>query len=258
MVDSIKVKVADPNNMDGSTGTISKSDFKLMITAVNAYKGSPLTKVYIRAQGVKLSQYITYDKYKEMLSRWKLFVDNQKVEPNIISINKPTYKPVVLTSDVIQDEVVDMQRMTAIKQALNNVNIPCIIYGIGPNTSNEALTANYTLDGIPIPKDCLVVNMFGGAAAGVIAEMGERWFKYYLGDKTIFLVYWDTIVNGEHLCTDITGLTWLPRDAQDNYDPPSFTGIANPVQFLHDNGYDYIYSNDLTAISNAIIKQALI
>lgn len=258
MVDNTRVKVADPNNMDSSTGTILKSDFKLMISAVNVYVGSPLTKVYIRAKGVKLVQYVTYDKYREMLSRWKLFYDNNKVEAAIISINKPTYKPVVITTDVIQDDATDMTRMNTIKQGLNNKGIPCIIYGIGPNTSNAVLTAQYTPDGIPIPKDCLVVNMFGGAAAGVIAEMGEKWFKYYLGDKTIFLVYYDTVVNGVHKCTDITGLAFLPRDDQDDYDPPSFTGIANPVQFLHDNGYDYIYSNDLDAITDAIIKHALI
>jgi hypothetical protein len=250
--------MVDVNNMDSSTGTILKADFKLMIEAVKVYVGSPLTKVYIRKDKIKLPQYISYDKYKEMLSRWKLFVDNQGVEPTFISINKPTYKPVVLTTDIIQDTPTDNMRMNTIKQALNDKGIPCIIYGIGPNTSNEAITAKYTLDGIPIPKDCLVVNMFGGTAAGVIEEMGERWFKYYLGDKTIFLVYFDTIVDGKHKCTDITGLDWLPRDAQDNYSPASFTGIANPVQYLRDNGYDYIYSNDLKAISEAIIKHALI
>jgi Putative glycosyl hydrolase domain/Peptidase C39 family len=82
--------VTDPNLYDQIQNyQILRADFKLMITAVNNYAGTP-TKVYIRKNGVKLAQYITWAKYKDdLIIRWDKYVTDNKVDPNYIWINTP-------------------------------------------------------------------------------------------------------------------------------------------------------------------------
>lgn len=74
---------------------IFKSDWKLMMNAVKEYlkTSSTLNKVFIRQNGVKTANYITYKtKYKELLTRWNAFIASEKREPNYLTIvyNAPT------------------------------------------------------------------------------------------------------------------------------------------------------------------------
>jgi hypothetical protein len=66
--------------------------------------------------------------------------------------------------------------------------------------------------------------------------------------RLMYLVYYPDY------CTDITGLSFLPRAHDDNYSPSSFKGIANPDIYLKNNGYDYVYSKNINTIVNGIIN----
>ena len=57
--------------------------------------------------------------------------------------------------------------------------------------------------------------------------MGSTSYKSIKGIRTVFSVFWPCAAN-------ITGLEFLPRAHDDNYDPVSFTGLAHPDQ----NGYN--------------------
>jgi hypothetical protein len=51
----------------------------------------------------------------------------------------------------------------------------------------------------------------------------------------------------------IKGVKWLKRAHDDNYDPDSFTGIANPDKTLLNNGYYFIEGDDPDEIANYIM-----
>lgn len=79
----------DSNNMDNTNIRIVKSDFKLMITAVENYQGTP-NKVYIRTNGVKQSTYFTKSKFDTIKARWDAFKIKEGREPNYIDTNPAT------------------------------------------------------------------------------------------------------------------------------------------------------------------------
>ena len=56
------------------------------IPTVGGYKWTP-SKVYIRKDGVKLAQYVTYAKYPKIKAVWDSFVNLNKKEPNYVYIN---------------------------------------------------------------------------------------------------------------------------------------------------------------------------
>ena len=80
--------------------------------------------------------------------------------------------------------------------------------------------------------------------------MGQSYYKALVGARKVFSVWLAPYA------TDITNLAWLPRSKDDDFDPPSFTGLANPDQYLASNGYEYIYSGDLNTIINRIYQEA--
>ncbi len=83
-------KITDPNNYDTKTNyQILKADFVLMIAGVAAYKETP-SKVYLRKNGVKQVQYVTYTKYLKIKAVWDAFVNQNKREPNYVHINDPS------------------------------------------------------------------------------------------------------------------------------------------------------------------------
>jgi hypothetical protein len=103
-----------------------------------------------------------------------------------------------------------------------------------------------------VPSNAVIVEIYGGADAGVIAEKGDTWYKDLLGTRSDFIIY----TSG---ATNITSLAWLPRASDDNYDPVSFTGIADPAQFLLDNEIQYYYgltTNTMIQCAEAIYKVA--
>ncbi len=153
-------------------------------------------------------------------------------------------RPVYITSDYINGATTDTNRINAIVNGLKALGINVYNAGLGANTHYSVL------QNTSVPANALIVDVYGGADAGVIYEMGQSYYKKLVGTRKVFCVWMaPSSVN-------ITGLAWLPRAHDDNYSPSSFTGLAHPDQYLLNNGYNYIYSGDLNAVIAAIYKQA--
>ncbi len=153
-------------------------------------------------------------------------------------------RPVYITSDNIKNVTADTNRINTIVDALEMMGLTAVNWGLGPN-SHYSVLQNST-----VPANALIVDIYGGACAGTIYEMGQDYYKKLVGAKEVFSVWLAPYA------TDITNLAWLPRSKDDDFDPPSFTGLANPDQYLLNNGYEYIYSGDLSAIINRIYQEA--
>ncbi len=209
------------------------------------------------------------------------FQSTYKRLPNTISI-KPWksiihVRPVYITSDSITNSKVDNARMNSIVQALISKGVYAKNWGLGPNTHIEVLKSTN------IPKDALVIDIYGGACAGTLFEMGLNWYKSLKWAKKVFTVFWPP-------STDITGLKFLPRAHDDNFTPkygkvagfpnwidrdhdgqvdpakdtdndgiieiPAEDGLAHPDDYLRANGYKYMNSDNINSIVSAIVKLA--
>ena len=162
-----------------------------------------------------------------------------------LSIVGTANRPIYITSDNINNVQVDNARINSIIAGLKALGLKAYNMGLGPNKHDSVLTSG------TLPSNAVVVDIYGGADAGLLKEMGSAWYKAIKGARTVYTVFWPP-------STDITGLAWLPRAHDDNYDPASFTGIANPAQYMLDNGYDYLYSGSILSIINAIFYQVKI
>ena len=151
--------------------------------------------------------------------------------------------PVYITSDNIINTATDTSRVNTIVNSLAALGLTAVNWGLGPNSHYSVLQSAL------IPANALIIDIYGGADAGVIYEMGQNYYKKLVGNRTVFTIWVPP-------ATDITNLAWLPRAHDDDYDPPSFTGLANPDQYLLNNGYEYLYSGDWNAIINRIYQEA--
>ena len=163
-------------------------------------------------------------------------------------------RPVYICSDNINNVQADTARINDLISALAQLGIKAYDMGIGPNTHDSILSS--------IPSNAVIVEIYGGVDAGVIAEKSSTWYKNLLGTKTDFLVLTagETSTIGGYINNDITGLTWLPRASDDNYDASSFTGIAYPAQYLLNNGIHYyagLTNNNLVQCAEAIYNVAV-
>ncbi len=152
-------------------------------------------------------------------------------------------RSVYITSDNIDGQAVDNDRINAIVDILKNMGIHAYNMGLGPNSHMAVLTSS------SVSKNALIVDIYGGADAGLIKEMGSTWYKDLKGTKKVFTLFWPP-------SQVITGLAFLPRAHDDNYDPSSFTGLAHPDLYLKENGYSYLYSNVLSTIVSTIFYQS--
>ncbi len=187
----------------------------------------------------RLPNYVSYGSKKVPITTFQKILATQNLK---IKLFTGTSRPVYITSDNINNPSKDNARINSIVKGLKALGIKATALGLGPNTHITALKAN-------IPKNALVVDIYGGADAGLIYEMASSWYKSLKGSKKVFTVYWPT-------AKCITGLSYLERAHDDNYDPSSFKGIAHPDQFLKKNGYNYIYSGVIANIVNAIAAQS--
>ncbi|MBI4814294.1 MAG: hypothetical protein HY802_08500, partial [Methanobacterium sp.] len=118
-------------------------------------------------------------------------------------------------------------------------------YGLGSNTHYSVLLSS------GIPQDALVVNIYGGACAATIYEMGLNSYKAIKGSREVYSIW----ISPPAL--DIRGLAWLPRAHDDDFSSPSFTGLANPDQFLNSHGYNFLVcSGDIAQMASAIFNEA--
>lgn len=180
-----------------------------------------------------------------------------------------TGRPVYITSDCIKNNAADNARIDAIVKGLKKMGLYAMNYGLGPNKHYSVLK------NVSIPKDALVVNIYGGACAGTIWEMTKPYYKKALGTRKVFSIWIKTNI-------DLKTVKFLKRASDDNDTPkygekggfPQFQdsnnngifepelgekdGLANPGKLLDDNGYKYMYQQDgnVDKIVKAIFYQA--
>lgn len=83
--------MSDENDFSNKSGyQILKSDFRLIIQAVKdwlpSHQGKNPDTIFIRQNGKKLKQYITFSRYSEMYNRYTAFIHQNGKEPNYITI----------------------------------------------------------------------------------------------------------------------------------------------------------------------------
>jgi Bacterial Ig-like domain len=163
----------------------------------------------------------------------------------VISFTVKPYKTVWITSDNIFTTAADNKRMTDIVALLRSWGVDAKVFGLGPNTHYSVLKASNVL------QNALVVNIYGGACAATIYEMGQNYYKALKGTREVYSIWISPPA------TDIRGLAWLPRAHDDDFSPSSFTGLAHPDQFLINQGYHFLVtSGDILKMAQAILNEA--
>lgn len=156
--------------------------------------------------------------------------------------SNPKSRPIYISSDNIFNKKTDTAYMNSIKNKLESLGFTVKILGLGPNYHTSCIW------GETLPANAAILTIFGGADAGVINELGTRTFMRLKSNRLIFQAY------NSRSSIDITGMSFLKRAHDDNYSSRSFTGLANPDDFLKEHGYDYIYAYDVDTIVSAFIR----
>ena len=207
------------------------------LTLTQVKDGLTRTQSFILQNG-RLPTYVTYGSTHITIAEFEKILTTEGLKL-VGTANRPIY----ITSDNINNPTTDNARINSIIAGLKALGLTAYNMGLGPNQHDTILT------NAKLPSNAVIVDIYGGADAGLIKEMGSAWYKAEKGAKTVYSVFWPP-------STDITGLAFLARAHDDNYDPASFTGLANPAKYLLDNGYYYIHSGTILDIINAIFYQA--
>jgi hypothetical protein len=256
------------SNIDDTvkSGSITKNEYLNIAKWVKIY----IDKNHRSPSLVKTSKgRISYNSLIFSYSRIISFYSTHNRLPNTVYINswKNTIsaRPIYITSDhIIRDES-DNARINAIVIGLNAMGLYAVNWGLGPNSHYEVLKSSQ------VPSNALVIDIYGGACASTLYEMGTKSYKYYKGTRKVFSIFWNTSIN-------ITGLDFLRRAPDDNFSPIGYLpntkdvdgdgkievglpgredGLANPDKYLANNGYKYFYSSNINAVISAIFKQAM-
>ncbi len=198
----------------------------------------------------RLPHYVSFGSSKVPIADFQKIIASEGLKIKVVSsgigksgIGNIPGRPVYITSDNINNKVTDTARVNSIVNGLRAIGIKAYSMGLGPNTHITALESSQ------VAKNGLVVDIYGGADAGLIYEMGSSWYQSIKGSKKVFTVYWPP-------SKLITGLSYLVRAHDDNYDSSSFRGLAHPDQYMLNRGYEYLYSGSIANIVNAIACQA--
>lgn len=213
--------------------------------------------------------------YNTLIYTYCKIIDFQTIHkrlPNFVSIQPWTtiigQRPVYITSDNIVNSDVDNARINSIVKGLLAYGLYAKNWGLGPNTHYEVLSASN------VPKNALVIDIYGGTCAGTIMEMGKSYYINAKDTKKVFTVFWNTALN-------INGLAFLRRAHDDSFTPlygktGGFTdrydvdkdgkyeyglpgredGLARPDLYLQKYGYNYMHTSSIDAIVSAIYKLA--
>ncbi len=272
--DSTSILLKSVTNSTG-TETIKTSNFNKTSYLMAAKTLKKYMDTYHKVPGVYKTSNGRMD-YSNLIYTYCKIIDFYNVQnrlPNYVSVT--TFKkvialrPVYITSDNIINKTADNARINSIVKGLRALGLYAVNWGLGPNSHVAVLGQTN------IPKNALVVDIYGGACAGTLYEMGLDWYKNLRASKKVYTIFWPP-------STQITGLDFLPRAHDDNFTPkygevngfPNQVdvnkdgvfetglpgredGLAHPDQYLHSNGYQYIYSGDISTIVNAIYKQTL-
>ena len=215
------------------------------LTVAQLKDGTSRVQSFYNKNG-RLPKYVTFGTRKIIMSTFQKNIATQGLKINTVAaygVSASQGVPVYITSDNIISKTSDNARINSIINGLKALGIKAYNMGVGPNYHISVLQSS------KVPKNALVIDIYGGACAGTLKEMGSSWYKTIKGTRNVFSVFWPP-------STDITNLAFLPRAHDDNFSPASFKGIAHPDDYLKANGYSYIHSGSMTDIVNAIFYQA--
>lgn len=262
------VKYPDLKVEKGRSGNIKSNEYlniaKILKTYISSNHKIPAYKSTSKGKFVYGTLIFTYDKII-------IFQKSHKRLPNYVSINSWMSiirgKPVYITSDNIVNTKVDNARVNSIVKKLKALGLYAQNFGLGPNKHIEVLKSS------KVPQNSLVIDIYGGACAGTLFEMGLKYYKSIKGNREVYAIFWPP-------AAVITDLDFLPRAHDDDFTPAYNTtkagrfmdfkdldhdgqfdagedGLAHPDIYLHKNGYRYYYSGDINKIVNAIFKQSV-
>ncbi|WP_223792629.1 Ig-like domain-containing protein [Methanobacterium spitsbergense] len=243
-------------NLILNSGSIKDSAGKGNSYYTTSFTVSPITLAQMkdgvsRAQkfynsNYRLPNYVTYGSKKIDITTFKKIIGTQGLKIKTTTANGVSAsqgRPVYITSDNIISKTSDIARINSIVKGLRAMGIKAYNMGVGPNYHISVLQSS------KVPKNALVIDIYGGACAGTLKEMGSSWYKSIKSTREVFSVFWPP-------STDITNLTYLPRAHDDNFSSASFKGIAHPDDYLKANGYSYIYSGSITSVVSAIFYES--
>ena len=239
--------VSAPSNSTDSVkqGNIYKAEYLSLAQSIKNTLGTAPNYISSSLGNIRFESSVYM--YSKVLNYYK----SNGVLPNYVAIKpwlmvtNPEYMPVYITSDNIINKSADTDRVNQIVDGLAALGVYAVNWGLGPNTHIAVLQS------VQVPQNALVIDIYGGACAGTIYEMGTSWYKRIKGTRDVFTVFWPT-------ATNITGLAWLPRAHDDDFSADNFTGLEHPNQYMLSNGYRYIYSGDIDAIINSIFNESAI
>lgn len=249
---TLKIYPASNPTENITAGTIGKEEYLSLaayLTSLQTNNGIP------NSLNTSLGN-MRYESTVHLFLKVLYFYNTNNRLPNYVAITPWTgttvsttacgiMRPVFIISDKISNTVTDNVRINAVVNALKNLGLEAYNYGVG--TDNIGILSNTN-----IPINGLIVEFCGGACAGTIYEMGTSYYKNLKSTRKVFMVFTDGAKR-------ITGLDWLERAHDDNFNPPSFTGIAHPDLYLINNGYKYYEgynSSKLSALVNILYKEA--
>jgi hypothetical protein len=233
-VTNTTVKPTVTTTVKATTVSTASSDG---LTLAQVKDGLSRAQKFVLTNG-RLPNYVTYGTKQIPIAQFQ-----QILKAEGLSITGNANRPIYITSDNINSSTKDNARINSIISGLKALGLTAYNMGLGPNKHDQVLTSGN------LPKNALIVDIYGGADAGLIKEMASSWYKSIKGTRSVFSVFWPPSI-------DITNLAFLPRAHDDNYDPASFTGIVNPAKYLLNNGYNFIHSSSIESIVNAIFYQA--
>ncbi|WP_157809479.1 MULTISPECIES: pseudomurein-binding repeat-containing protein [Methanobacterium] len=211
----------------------------------------------------------TYLRYENLVYMYSMILDYYNTSGNkaAFAAMKPWARSVYLTSDRIGTTVEeDWARIEGIRSILSSWGISVVGWGVGPDTQNGVLRDT------SVPKNALIVDIYGGACAGTIYAMAQSYYLGIKGARKVFSI-WTTEVGGwdiRNLPTKAlnNGVNFLPRAHDDTFSTSLpdhgynsagvYTdGLNNPDQFLINHGYNFLVtSGNILEMATAILHQA--
>ena len=210
----------------------------------------------------------TYSKILDTYNKQGVLPANVEIKlwKAIIDPNGSWNKPVYITTDNIYTESKDWKMMNEIVGYLANWGVNAVAWGRGPNTHCTVINNN------SVPENVLVVDIFGGACAATIYEMGLNYYKSWKGKAEIFTIWinppsWD-IRNCP--TRDKNGRNFLPIAWDDNFSGNSLPdwgyntkgelvkGLSNPDKYMENHGYEFMVTEYNTLKMAIAIYEQLI
>lgn len=144
--------------LNSKTNDLEASD--IGITTLNGFKG--VSNSFENQENIK------YDLNVDGTEAIKE-VNRKNSHNNITNTNNTTkLRPVYITCDNIYNKKSDTDRIQQLSQILKKKGLKVVNYGLGPNFHYTVLKDSN------VPKNALIVNVYGGVCAGTIWEMNTK------------------------------------------------------------------------------------